>query len=379
VVGFSRHVGLGARWRNPANGKEKSDLFLHALSEELKQREVEEASRLLYVAMTRAEQQLILSWSATGKPPKQWAKTVIDRLLLDPTTPRDEVVTRSAPDGKTWKLRVLVPEAAPELLAAARAAETQPDVEFLCAPPVNGQQDTNATVTALAQFANCPRQYYLAKYLGYEGRERKSEEAAEDGELSAGDFGTQVHALLAGKPVPKPDEEAIRLTEVFRQSTLGHRASRAGRLEREFDFLMAVDDLVVRGQVDLWFEEGGELVVVDYKTDAVTAAEARERARDFTMQLRLYAMAVERVTGRAPSQAWLHFLRPNTAVEVDLGPSLIENPEQVVRDFQEAQSKLEFPLNEGERCRRCAFFRDLCPALGSASPGPHAYLRRGPT
>ena len=42
---------------------------------------------------------------------------------------------------------------------------------------------------------------------------------------------------------------------------------------------MAVEDLVMRGQVDLWFEEGGELAIVDYKTDAVTAAEAHRRAR----------------------------------------------------------------------------------------------------
>jgi len=112
----------------------------------------------------------------------------------------------------------------------------------------------------------------------------------------------------------------------------------------------------------LWFEEGRELVVVDYKTDSVTRHEAHRRAQDYALQLRLYAMAVERVAGRAPDRAWLHFLRPDTAVEVDLTPSLLENPEHTVRDFQEAQSKLEFPLNEGERCHRCPFFRDLCPA-----------------
>jgi CRISPR/Cas system-associated exonuclease Cas4 (RecB family) len=73
-------------------------------------------------------------------------------------------------------------------------------------------------------------------------------------------------------------------------------------------------------------------------------------------------MAVERVAGRAPDRAYLHFLRPDQLVEVDLAPSLLDSPEQVVREFQEAQSKLEFPLNEGERCRRCSFFKDLCPA-----------------
>jgi ATP-dependent exoDNAse (exonuclease V) beta subunit len=125
---------------------------------------------------------------------------------------------------------------------------------------------------------------------------------------------------------------------------------------------MAVEGLIIRGQVDLWFEEGGELAIVDYKTDAVTAAEAHQRAHDYELQVRLYALAVERVAGRAPRRAWLHFLRPNTAVEVDLTPSLLESPEQMVKEFQEAQERGEFPLSEGERCKRCPFYRDLCPA-----------------
>jgi ATP-dependent exoDNAse (exonuclease V) beta subunit len=366
AVGFSRHAGLGARWRNPATGEDKSDLFLHALAQEIKQREIEEGNRLLYVAMTRAERHLVLSFSDTNRKPKEWAKTVVDRLLFDPASPAG---LELQPEG-TWKVRVLVTNAAPELLRAPATEQTQTEIEYIAPPAVSGQQDTNATVTALARFANCPRQYFLAQYLGYEGRERRLKEAEEDGALSAGDFGTQVHALLSDKPILKPDPEAVRLADVFRQSPLGRRAGRATRVEREFDFLMAVEDLVIRGQIDLWFEEGGELVVVDYKTDDVTAAQAQDRARDYAIQLRLYAMALERVVGRAPSRACLHFLRPNRIVEVDLSPSLIESPEQIVRDFQEAQAALNFPLAEGDHCRRCQFYKDLCPApTGSAVPG----------
>jgi ATP-dependent helicase/nuclease subunit A len=143
---------------------------------------------------------------------------------------------------------------------------------------------------------------------------------------------------------------------------LGRRAARANRIEREFDFLMAVEGLVLRGQIDLWFEEGGELVIVDYKTDAVSAVEAHLRAQDYALQLRLYAVAVERVAGRPPSRAWLHFLRPNTLIEVDLAPSLLDTPEQMVRDLAEAQNALDFPLREGAHCKRCEFFQGLCPA-----------------
>ena len=124
---------------------------------------------------------------------------------------------------------------------------------------------------------------------------------------------------------------------------------------------------MIRGQVDLWFEEGGELVVVDYKTNLVTAAEARQAARQYALQLRLYAMAVERIAGRAPDRAYVHFLRPDRAIEVDLRPTLLDSPEQVVREFLEAQSSLEFPLNEGAQCRRCEFLGGLCPA---AIPAP---------
>src|SRR5262249_33461378 len=149
---------------------------------------------------------------------------------------------------------------------------------------------------------------------------------------------------------------------VFHRSPLGRRAGRAHRIEREFDFLMSVEDLVVAGQVDLWFEEGGELVLVDYKTDGGNGIEAHQRARDYELQLRLYALAVEQAAGRPPDRAWLHFLRPNTMVEVDLTPSLLDSPEQTVRDFQEAQSKLVFPVLEGEHCRQCPFWGETCPA-----------------
>ena len=84
VVAFSRHDGLGARWRNPASGEDKDDLFQHALRQEWKRREDEESSRLLYVAMTRAEHHLVLSFSATGRKPANWDKLVCERLRSGP-------------------------------------------------------------------------------------------------------------------------------------------------------------------------------------------------------------------------------------------------------------------------------------------------------
>jgi ATP-dependent exoDNAse (exonuclease V) beta subunit len=364
-VAFSPRIGLGARWRNPARREEKDDLFQHVLRQERQQRELEESNRLLYVAMTRAEKRLFLSFSGSGKKLQNWAAVVAASLHFDPAARRDEVVTRTAPNGEEWSLRLVClgscqlsavsyqPNGAKSSVQlVSRAVQ----IEF---PAISGQQDGNATVTALTEFARCPRAYYLGYYLGFGGDRPKGQ----SDRIPAAELGSQVHELLAGAAVPDADPEALHLADVFRQSPLGRRAAQAGRVDREFDFLMAVEDLVIRGQVDLWFEEGGEIVLVDYKTDDVTRQQAHERARDYALQLRLYAMAVERVAGRPATRAWLHFLRPNTVVEVDLVPSLLDSPEQVVRDFQEAQASLDFPMNIGDRCHRCPFVRDLCPAV----------------
>jgi ATP-dependent exoDNAse (exonuclease V) beta subunit len=389
VVAFSRHYGLGARWRNPATGEDKSDLLLHSINEERKQRETEESHRLLYVAMTRAEQHLGLSFSGKGKP-KNWAKTVTEELGLSLDSPRDEVLTVTAPDGQEWKMRVFVTAEAPTVWGGAsalppafRPARPGEDVQFLALPAVSDQHDANATVTAVATFAKCPREYYLGHYLGFEGRPAagrdRRDSAKDDGPgaaASASEFGNMVHALLArpggaGDRRSVPDlvagVKATAMAEVFKQSALGRRAARANRVEREFDFLMAVEGLLLRGQIDLWFEEGGETIIVDYKTDAVNSGEAHQRAQDYAMQLRLYALAVERMTGRPVDHAWLYFLAPNTAIEVDLRPSLLDSPEQVVREFQEAQDRLEFPLREGRHCTRCQFFKYLCPSAWGGS------------
>jgi ATP-dependent exoDNAse (exonuclease V) beta subunit len=325
--------------------------------------------------MTRAEEHLVLSFTRSGKKLPHWAQDICQSLHLDLEQARDEVLTRTTPDGAEWKLRLVVAgDAVPDSGACgeSRACPGQTrlaprvltPVEWIALPSVSEQQETNATVTAIAAFAKCPREYYLGHYLGFEGRPRNLEAS---GDLQAAEFGTMVHALLAGTSVPNADPRALALVEVARQSPVGRRLARATRVEREFDFLMAVEGLVLRGQIDLWFEEGGELVIVDYKTDSVTAVEAHLRAVDYTVQLRLYALAVERITGRHPDRAWLHFLRPNTLIEVDLTPSLLDAPEQIVHDFQHAQDRIEFPLREGEHCRRCPFFRDLCPAGGSGN------------
>jgi ATP-dependent helicase/nuclease subunit A len=372
---FSPNFGLGAKWENPVTGEDKRDSFLKAIEKEVTEREIHEGQRLLYVAMTRAEEHLVFSYSACNKQ-KEWAAALEAALRLDLRTPQQRVEPMEAPDGDSFAVRIFATDAPPQPLVRGEQDSMPPAILLLDRPVLRGQHDFAASVTSVALYAHCPRRYFLERYIGFEGNAPRTlprvDEDDTDHEIDANQFGLQVHAMLAGQAVAQPAPEAQKLVDSFRASELGRRAARATRIAREFDFLMAVEDVVLRGQIDLWFEQAGGLVLVDYKTDDLKPREAAARAEFYAPQLRLYALALERQMGRSPAQAFVYFLRLAVAVPVSLERSLIDDPEALVRDFREAQSSLTFPLHEGDHCTRCPYIRGLCPSRFGNSDGVHA-------
>jgi ATP-dependent exoDNAse (exonuclease V) beta subunit len=320
VIAVSRETGLGVKWRHPATGKSHSDLAHRALIQEIEQKETAEENRLLYVAMTRAKDRLILSHTE-GKRISPWQKLAVS------------VVPESAP-----------PEPVATGSAAAGVAE-----DVLDPPEVSGQYDSAVAVTSVAMFQACPRRYYLSRYLGLEPTPDRPGTGAIE-------LGLEVHSALAGEVVESA--EARELAARFRSSDLGRRAQSASRIEREFDFLFETEDVIVRGQIDLWFEDGGELIIVDYKTDRDESG-----SDGYALQLRLYAVALERYAGRRPDRAVLYYLRSNRIVEIGLTDANLAAARDAVGELKQAQDQLQFPLKVGDQCRKCLFWRGVCEGL----------------
>jgi CRISPR/Cas system-associated exonuclease Cas4 (RecB family) len=219
-------------------------------------------------------------------------------------------------------------------------------------------------VTSLTAFAKCPRQYYLQRYLGWSGGRfarfdaEDSEELLPDtGELdvSAAEMGSFVHEVLAGKPGPHPPE-AQELADVFLRSDLGLRAKNATSSKREWEFIADVGGTLVRGSVDLWFEENGEIQLVDYKTDA------KPNPAEYAPQLALYALAIERAIGKRPVAALLHYLRADKIAPVLIDDAALNRARELITELGQAQNTLRFDLREGGHCHSCQFYRSMCPS-----------------
>ena len=322
-------------------------LRTEALGEEL---------RVLYVAMTRAKEKLILvAGFKEGTEPLPDSESGEPLSETDGDEPLCTAELRSANSYLEWILMAMardkalcriVPRKVSSEAAAREILETGEKVLRL-REELRKAEETPPTETEAARFAPLMKPYAHAEDVRLQVKWSASElkrlrEEREEG-LSAPLFslpqdggsevaarrGTTYHKLFERidftrswteeglrdflkelaetGALPEEDGALIALPPVIRflQSALAARlasAQRAGTLHRETSFVMAIpareadpsrqseEPVVVQGVIDAWFEEVGQLVVLDYKTDKATE-EAHYREK-YTAQLSLYARAL---------------------------------------------------------------------------------------
>lgn len=322
-------------------------LRTEALGEEL---------RVLYVAMTRAKEKLILvAGCKAGTGPLPDGESGEPLSETDGGEPLCTAELRSANSYLEWILmamardrelcRIVVRQVSAE--AAAREILETGEKVLRLREELRKAEETPPTETEVARFAPLMKPYAHVEDVRLQVKWSASElkrlrEEREEG-LSAPLFslpqdggsevaarrGTAYHKLFERidftrswteeglrdflkelaetGALPEEDGALIALPPVIRflQSALAARlasAQRAGTLHRETSFVMAIpareadpsrqseEPVVVQGVIDAWFEEAGQLVVLDYKTDKATE-EAHYREK-YTAQLSLYARAL---------------------------------------------------------------------------------------
>jgi len=127
-------------------------------------------------------------------------------------------------------------------------------------------------------------------------------EGAEEG------VGTAVRSLA---PIYALDDEAVQLAvqsvlRVLRLPVI-ERARNATRVWREMKLWFPEGDELLEGVIDLVFEENGELVVVDYKTDRISEDQWLQQAAHHAPQLQLYGRGLAQAAGMPVRQRLVVF------------------------------------------------------------------------
>ena len=105
-----------------------------------------------------------------------------------------------------------------------------------------------------------------------------------------------VQAQLLGQSAEDAEAAAARVERLLAHELMARArsAEQGGKCRRETPVMGLVDGTVVEGVVDMAFEENGEWVVVDFKTDHEISAAGEER---YKRQVAAYCAAIHSATG----------------------------------------------------------------------------------
>ena len=143
----------------------------------------------------------------------------------------------------------------------------------------------------------------------------------------------QIRELCLQGKISEAVKSSVRPKDIydFASGSLGQRMKKAaagGLLKREQPFVIAVpassvkedyrseEEILVQGIIDACFEEEGDLVLVDYKTDRIPSGDPRELTDRYKIQLLYYQEALELMTGKKVKEKYIYSFYLKKAIPV---------------------------------------------------------------
>jgi len=328
-AGFSPRHGALLCKAIDSEGKEVWPLSLQSVFDEMRERAEAEERRLLYVALTRTRERLILSAcvkeNSAPSRDRSYGPRRFNPLVFLQENDQGTLTIEGEHDCGSYRTSVRY------VRGAAIERTTYHGGKPLAAtwtPPTHGTPEPTAPaivalplslkVTELLAYRRCPQVYRfshileidenLAHRAAVRAGERDRESAVTPVEL-----GTIVHSLLERVRFDAPDLQAeitrlvaeqpegrrpalARMLEGVLAGETGAAIRNAKRVEREWPFAMRIGGVLVEGVIDLAIQApDGRWTVVDYKSNDHSRSGRLEYLIDYyTPQLELYAMALSR-------------------------------------------------------------------------------------
>jgi len=364
---------------------------------------VQEERRLFYVAMTRARDELLLSHAAespSGRA-RRVSQFVIEALDLPTAGFRGESFPSTTHASGPL-----------QRIAAADSPAEPPEAERL---PIEGP--LTLSHSAIDDYLTCPLRYKYSQVVRVPTTPHHSMVYGSALHQAVQEF----HRSQArGRPLTEPElmaafdkawsnegfvsreHEQARLEagraalRRFREAQLQPGTVVPAWVEREFAFALGGDRIrgrfdrvdivpiaepsgavaggvrdaadaptllradVVEPMLELLGPE--EVTITDYKSsDVRDPAVARQRARE-SLQLQIYAMAYEAMTGRLPDAVQLHFLDSGLVGRAEVEPARLEKARSRIAGAAAGIRARDYtPRPSALSCTYCPF-RDICPS-----------------
>jgi len=312
------------------------------IAEKARLREEEEQKRVLYVAMTRAREHLMISCAPAERSRAGSYLSLLEETLNEEIAARNESHLITAGDG-TIELQVVRESLSPPGRARTTAREEPLQMDWQSYARLWQQRARECESALRTPLFLTPtllklREAELTEALPE--REKlsvSSELPLLIGELThrflenwdfgddPAEFRARLEPLLDKWIEPKQQANREQLQRELEEILASFFSSGAYRelsssqiLGREVPLLIPWDGRIMEGVIDLLYEREGQLFLADYKTDRVEKKDLSQHAENYRYQVEIYSEAARRSLKRDVAGFKLVFLRLGETFEVRL-------------------------------------------------------------
>ena len=362
---FSRHAGVGFKLKDklqPFGPRKDTDLYARIIGEE-RTGDTAESKRLLYVAMTRARDLLVLPMHPGMKSDGPWHK-----WLTPIVEDADELMAFSTPEGH-------IEGPFPEITIESEKDSETPELIIEKATrkqSAKKSQRPSFTVSQLECFDLCPQHYYMKYVLGLPASNLFVENSEK---LPPNIFGSIIHGVLERCGQCRNDDlEDLIETECIANGVVPDSVI-IGRVEKAIDEAMTlpimndlssgkhevrfdwkVDGHFINGSIDWLKSSESGLEIVDFKTDDVRKDDVVLRAKEYDLQLMCYALASECATRKPVASTSLVFLKPHIVHTTELTDERRREGTDRIKSIISDIEKMNFSIEDrSPPCYKCPY------------------------
>lgn len=341
---YHKDLGIALKWVDAKRRISTNTALKEAVSLATKAESLSEEMRILYVAMTRAREKLIITGSLKDRAAAltKWedaqpingkispiavfeAKSFLDWIGMSITHSKD----------KLWDVQIHSPiqtnqgleDEAYSPISKPPSIAVKERLDYIY--PFKDLSKLSAKLS-VSELKGQPHDnnWYLPQmikpaFLNSEKNFTASQKGSiihyvmQNLDFQSENIYSQLEKMIENKLILKEEIEAINLEKinVFLNSDIGKRMRAAKKLYRETDFTIELpasyispeypddENVIVQGIIDCHFFEGDNIILLDYKTDVADKEEIKER---YKTQIDLYALALEKKYLRKVYQKFIY-------------------------------------------------------------------------
>ncbi|MDW8109836.1 MAG: UvrD-helicase domain-containing protein [Candidatus Kryptonium sp.] len=408
-------IGLGIKYEINGEGKEKN-LPIDAVHELIKRhRTIAEEKRVLYVAMTRARDMLILSGTCSKHDTETYLNWILKALEVEDKIDRISTAQFQTElffmngDKKEYKGEVKIYRDPRDFVTQNvslinKAVDVEIDEDKVFVEPLESKPYGEfITATQLQTFSLCPMKFYLKFRLGLPEHRRESAYKEKFEDISAppyeDDFrdeilgtvrGKVLHGVLERCRLGMSDEELKKIIslvihqngivnekkamvlsdyvfgEVKRilDSELGKKIFSAEEQYTEYRISMKFGDVYLMGRIDKLYKTNEGWEIVDFKTDDIEEKEIPLKKSQYEFQIGVYSYLLSKIyPDQKIFRSFILFTKnPSMPIEItytcDSLESFKSKIEEMIKQIKEMDLNIgiSIPADLKEHCRICGYF-----------------------